>query len=60
MAHMAQKKANTDIGCKVYSCEHHCGDQEYCSLNKILVDARRGGNTGAPGDESLCASYHTR
>ncbi|MBQ6569306.1 MAG: DUF1540 domain-containing protein [Clostridia bacterium] len=30
-------KANKSIGCSVSSCEHHCGNQDYCSLERIQV-----------------------
>ena len=30
-------EANKSIACTVTSCKHHCGTQEYCSLNKIQV-----------------------
>lgn len=28
---------NTSIKCHVDKCQHHCGTQEYCSLNAITV-----------------------
>lgn len=30
-------KANTSIECTVKQCEHHCQNQNYCSLNAIRV-----------------------
>ena len=29
--------ANRSIECTVSQCAHHCGTENYCSLNKILV-----------------------
>ncbi|MBQ7354305.1 MAG: DUF1540 domain-containing protein [Clostridia bacterium] len=29
--------ANTSIECTVKQCEHHCENQNYCSLNAIRV-----------------------
>ncbi len=28
---------NHSIGCTVSQCTHHCGNENYCSLNKIEV-----------------------
>ena len=30
-------RANRCIECVVTSCAHHCGDVNYCSLDRILV-----------------------
>ncbi|MDR0890242.1 MAG: DUF1540 domain-containing protein [Oscillospiraceae bacterium] len=30
-------EANKCIGCSVTQCSHHCGSENYCSLNKIQV-----------------------
>ena len=30
-------KANKSIECSVTSCNHHCGTQNYCSLDRIHV-----------------------
>ncbi|MBQ1264308.1 MAG: DUF1540 domain-containing protein [Oscillospiraceae bacterium] len=30
-------KANKSIECSVVSCSHHCGTQNYCSLDHIRV-----------------------
>ena len=30
-------KANMSIECSVVSCNHHCGSQNYCSLDRIRV-----------------------
>ncbi len=29
--------ANKSIECTVQQCAHHCGDANYCSLERILV-----------------------
>lgn len=37
---MVEKKsntANTSIECTVEQCEHHCQNQNYCTLNTIRV-----------------------
>ncbi len=54
---MARKEANTDIRCSVESCAFHCGEQNYCSLRNIRVEACPGGGTGDCADESMCGSY---
>lgn len=30
-------KANHCIACTVQQCAHHCGDADYCSLERIQV-----------------------
>ncbi|HBF77666.1 MAG TPA: DUF1540 domain-containing protein [Clostridiaceae bacterium] len=30
-------KHNEHIGCTVTDCKHHCGEDDYCTLNKINV-----------------------
>lgn len=30
-------KANKSIGCTVTQCEHHCNQDDYCSLDRIMV-----------------------
>ncbi len=34
---MDKKHANHCIECSVKQCAHHCGDENYCALNKIRV-----------------------
>ncbi|MBE6563404.1 MAG: DUF1540 domain-containing protein [Ruminococcaceae bacterium] len=34
---MENKKANHCIACTVTQCTHHCGDANYCALEKIQV-----------------------
>lgn len=54
---MSRKEANTDIRCNVESCAHHCGEQNYCSLRSIHVEACPGCENGCSEDESSCGSY---
>ena len=32
-----KNNANRSIGCTVTQCEYHCGNENYCSLEKINV-----------------------
>lgn len=34
---MSETKANKSIGCTVQQCAHHCGSENYCSLDSIKV-----------------------
>lgn len=34
---MSEYKANKSIGCTVQQCVHHCGNENYCSLDSIKV-----------------------
>lgn len=34
---MENKKANYNIACSVKQCKNHCGDADYCALDKIQV-----------------------
>lgn len=54
---MSRKEANTDIRCNVESCTYHCGEQNYCSLRCIKVEACPGCQNGCAEDESMCGSY---
>lgn len=54
---MSRKDANTDIRCTVESCAFHCGEQNYCSLRSIRVEACPNCTSGSPEDESMCGSY---
>lgn len=54
---MSQMKPNTSIHCRVESCEYHCGDKEFCSLQAIRVEPCKGCASGLPADESMCGSY---
>lgn len=56
---MARKEANTDIRCNVESCAFHCGEQNFCSLRSIHVDACQGCE-GQGQRESCCGSYQCR
>lgn len=57
---MSQKKPNTSIRCHVESCDYHCGDEAYCSLQAIHVEPCADCRTGKPSDESMCGSYSRR
>ncbi len=57
---MSHKHPNADIGCTVKSCNHHCMDEDFCSLRSIRVEARNQGNTGKSQDESMCGSYENK
>lgn len=54
------KKANGSIHCCVKSCEHHCGSEDFCSLQSIDVRANSGCTSGCGCDESFCGSYHAK
>lgn len=54
---MAKKDANTDIRCSVESCQYHCGEQNYCSLRSIRVEACPNCGSGSAQDESMCGTY---
>ena len=56
---MSHKHPNADIRCNVKSCNHHCMDEDFCSLRSIHVDARSQGS-GSAADESLCGSYEKK
>lgn len=55
-----EKKANNSIHCGVRSCEHHCGQEEYCSLNAIDVQPCKNCGSGCMSDESFCGSYRAK
>lgn len=38
---------NHSIECTVQQCKHHCGSQNYCSLNKIQVGTHEANPTVA-------------
>lgn len=47
------------ILCSVESCEFNKDKENYCTLDAIQVSATTGSDTGAPYEETLCASYKT-
>lgn len=57
---MNEKSANTDIRCRVTSCENHCKDKDFCTLNSIQVEPCKCCTSGNPADESCCGSYRHR
>ena len=38
-------KANKSIECTVQQCANHCGDANYCALDRILVGTHEGNPT---------------
>ena len=38
-------KANKHIECTVQQCANHCGDANYCALDRILVGTHEGNPT---------------
>ncbi|MCX7746617.1 MAG: DUF1540 domain-containing protein [Clostridia bacterium] len=47
------------ILCSVGSCIYNAGDDNLCKLDTIQVSAAAKSDSGAPYDETLCASYKT-
>ena len=45
------------IMCSVGSCAHNKKDANFCTLGAIQVSAAAKSDSGAPYDETLCASY---
>lgn len=45
------------ILCSVRSCMHNADKDNYCTLDAIQVSAAAHSDSGAPYDETLCASY---
>lgn len=45
------------IMCSVGSCMHNEQRDNYCTLGAIQVSAAAKSDSGAPYDETLCASY---
>lgn len=45
------------IMCSVSSCMHNAKKDNYCALDSIQVSAGANSDSGAPYDETLCASY---
>ena len=57
---MSKKNPNTSIHCLVDSCEYHCGDEAYCSLQAIQVEPCADCRSGHASEESMCGSYCKR
>ncbi len=34
---MSGKQANSSIKCSVNKCKNHCGCENYCSLNSVVI-----------------------
>lgn len=45
------------IMCSVGSCVHNKKDANVCTLGAVQVSASAKSDSGAPYDETLCASY---
>lgn len=45
------------IMCSVGSCQHNSQSDNLCKLEAIQVSAAAKSDSGAPYDETLCASY---
>lgn len=45
------------IMCSVGSCIHNEGKENICNLDAVQVSASAKSDSGAPYDETLCASY---
>lgn len=45
------------ILCSVGSCRHNKLEENICELDAIQVSAAAKSDSGAPYDETLCASY---
>lgn len=45
------------ILCSVSSCIYNADDKNHCTLDSIQVSAAAKSDSGAPYDETLCASY---
>lgn len=43
--------------CSVSSCIHNAKKDNFCTLEAIQVSAAAKSDSGAPYDETLCASY---
>lgn len=46
---------NESIGCTVKECKYHCKDQDYCTLNKIMVTKHSGIANSV--EHTDCASF---
>jgi len=45
------------ILCSVQSCIYNEKNENYCTLDAIQVSAAGKSDSGAPDDETMCASY---
>ncbi len=45
------------VMCSVGSCIHNEFSENLCTLDAVQVSAAAKSNSGAPYDETLCASY---
>ncbi|MCX7843180.1 MAG: DUF1540 domain-containing protein [Clostridia bacterium] len=47
------------ILCSVGSCIYNSKDDNFCTLDSVQISAAAKSDSGAPYDETLCASYKT-
>ncbi len=45
------------VMCSVSSCIHNHKDGNMCNLDSVQISAAAKSDSGAPYDETLCASY---
>ena len=50
--------ANKSIECTVHQCSHHCGSENYCSLDRILVGTHESDPTVDQCTD--CMSFHRK
>ena len=50
--------ANQSIGCTVTQCEHHCENEDYCSLEHITVSTHEANPTMIECTD--CASFKVK
>ncbi len=55
---MKNKNSNPSIKCSVTQCAYHCGDEDYCSLDKVKISRCAAQVTDCAGTE--CASFTCR
>ena len=51
------ERANRSIQCSVSNCTHHCGEENYCTLNEIKVGCTAGSAQPTNCKETQCASF---
>lgn len=55
---MSCNRANKSIGCSVEQCRYHCGDERYCTLEKIMVGTHEANPTKVECTD--CTSFELR
>lgn len=51
-------KANQSIGCSVWQCKYHAQNQDYCSLDRIMVGTHEQNPTQSECTD--CESFEAR